>query len=230
MHGTAAEQLWAVIEDKCRRSAGRSRPIRHISRRTGIPSSTVSDWFRARAVPELEKFDDLLRYFPAEWHEDLRTLWRVAWEETQQERSCPTASGEVGKTPPATANGAWRVRRPSYVIAGCLVLVILVGGAVVACRQFLGTGGGDVSTIDPPPRRCAFVISPTSPVYVSITDPQPLKHKFRGDTVRLVDLPPQQRDSKPYVAVALPTKGESDTGYGWMPEGDLRAAGDACGR
>jgi len=87
----AAERLWAVIEDHCNALEGKQRPVRSISVKTGLSRSSVSDWFRQRYVPEWERFEPLMAYFPADRRAGLQKLWHAAWAERQIPQELPAA-------------------------------------------------------------------------------------------------------------------------------------------
>ncbi|MEX5713858.1 hypothetical protein AB1484_38235 [Parafrankia sp. FMc6] len=117
--------------------------------------------------------------------------------------------------PPAPRRSRGRGRVVVAVLAAGVVAVVLV--AEVAF------GGDNPDTLGSAAagKRCALVREPVSDVFGGAGGQGHIKVKYAGDRVVLVEIPQRIQDGARWAAVALPDRGDSRTGVGWMRADDL---------
>jgi hypothetical protein len=204
---------------------GRPQPWTKVSACTGLRRQLPWQWVTYRTFPtweDLKKFFQILEVLgdraPRE-RERIEKLWKAA-RDVRESGSRTTAVKPVIRT---TTRREF-VRRVVTATAATTAATVTVTAATELLPHIerLLNRAPDTHA-DGPPRRYAWVIAPTSPVYINVGDAKPLKHKFGGDRVQLVEMDSELDNAgTAFLAVALPARGESPTGYGWMPAADLR--------
>ncbi|SQD95854.1 hypothetical protein FMEAI12_3350029 [Parafrankia sp. Ea1.12] len=123
---------------------------------------------------------------------------------------------------PLKPPGSRRPRR-SRGRGGVVGLLAVVGVVVVVLVAEVAFGGDNPDTVGSAAgkKRCALVRKPVSDVFDSAGGQGHVKVKYTGDRVVLVELPQRVQDGVRWAAVALPSRGDSRTGVGWMHADDL---------
>ncbi|WP_248828631.1 effector-associated domain EAD1-containing protein [Frankia sp. Mgl5] len=107
---------------------------------------------------------------------------------------------------------------------GRVVVAVLAAGVVaVVLVTEVAFGGNNPDTLGSTAtgKRCALVREPVSDVFGGAGGQGHIKVKYAGDRVVLVEIPQRIQDGARWAAVALPDRGDSPTGVGWMRADDL---------
>jgi transcriptional regulator with XRE-family HTH domain len=194
-----------------RNAAGRPS-IREISKATGIPRSTISDWLRGDRLPTpWERFATLVTRLGGD-PSQLRALWQAAHQATYGSR---TQQADEPSEPPVTATSQrgtfTRSRRRLLIIGAAGVVVVVVVSLVVTLAVSRTPGPGSTTSVG-----CAQVIRPNAGVFIAPGDRRPLVVKHPGERITF---PLDQEDAfdaegRRYRAVRTPTRTES--GIAWM--------------
>ncbi|MFD1545918.1 helix-turn-helix domain-containing protein [Nonomuraea guangzhouensis] len=203
------------------------------ARKLGISDTALSNYLAGTQIPREDTLAKMLDSVGVPMHERGKYL-KIRQEADNAARRRPNGlNGQAPQTdapPPVEAqiplkHSSKRQKeqfRPRHWFLGGLAgsTVILAGTAVWAVST-----SNPESPAEPAHAislQCSLVNSASSPVYVKIGDPEPVKSKIKGDRVRLVPIARKTGpDGKTYQAVALPDPHDSPNGIGWMPVADL---------